>query len=149
MDKGHEALNRFLLLGTIERIKTKQNGSRVIYLRASHRPDKMLTGAVSSPTFFTGVLILRISGSAIAYAKVPESTFVPGTEVFVEGSIQGVLHKIQGEDYFTVELWVHRLRRLRGPGSPDAAQSDGEDTLTTESQEQEAVVVEGESVDVT
>lgn len=149
MDKGHEALNRFLVLGTIERVKTKKNGSRVLYLRASHRPDKMLTGAVSSPTFFTGLLILRISGAAIEYAKVSEASLTPGTEVFVEGHVQGIGHKINGEDYFTIELWAHRIRRIRPPAPSEDLSCEDEDPdqealVVAESQESESVVVEGE-----
>lgn len=150
MDKGHEALNRFLLLGTIERVKAKKNGSRVLYLRASHRPDKMLTGAVTSPTFFTGLLILRISGAAIEYGKISEASLAPGTEVFVEGHVQGIGHKINGEDYFTIELWAHRIRRVRPP-APSGDDPSGEDEdpdqeaiVISESQESESVVVEGE-----
>ncbi len=137
MNKGHGHLNRFSLMGTIERVKTKKNGSRVIYLRASNRPDKMLTGAVSSPTFFTGILLLRISHSAIEYARVSETTLTPDTEVFIEGHIQGVGHKIQCEDYFTVELWAHRVRRvrpLRESLTDDGEKLDREDTLIEESQ---------------
>lgn len=134
MNKEHGHLNRFSLMGTIERVKTKKNGSRVIYLRASNRPDKMMTGAVSSPTFFTGVLLLRISHSAIEYAHVSETTLVPDTEVFVEGHIQGVGHKIQGEDYFTTELWAHRVRRVH-PSRERGEKPDLENTLIQESQD--------------
>lgn len=133
-------LNRFILIGVIERIKIKKNGTRIIHLRVSNRPDKILPGISSAPGFFTSVLLLRIQAAAINHADVSIATLVAGAEIYIEGNIQGICHQIGGEDYLTTELWAHRARLVRpAPATLESEIADQEDALLDEAQDDETM----------
>lgn len=98
--------NKFIIMGVIKEIDLRDTGAAMIWIEASDREESSVRGA-PVPTWFTPIIPVRFPAYVIE--STDKTSLVSGTQVVVEGRLQGVKRNVDGKDFYIAEIQANKL----------------------------------------